>query len=136
MDVSADTVRAGIAAAGPGAGDSGPSSAGATAAGAATEGTAAPDTAAEAAAAGGAAAGSAPDRGSPPFSGEARQALRDTLAVALEFSHNYIGTEHILLGLYRNPDSLAARILGDAGALEPTARAHVTDLLRGFARGS
>ncbi len=54
----------------------------------------------------------------------------DALTVALEFSHNYIGTEHLLLGLYRNPDSTAAWILGEAGALESTARTHVTELLR------
>ena len=38
----------------------------------------------------------------PAFSGAARRVLRDALAVALEFGHNYIGTEHLLLGLYRN----------------------------------
>ena len=41
--------------------------------------------------------------------------LRDALAVALELSHNYIGTEHLLLGLYRNADSPAAAILTAAG---------------------
>jgi ATP-dependent Clp protease ATP-binding subunit ClpA len=71
----------------------------------------------------------------PPFSGPAKRTLRDALAVALEFSHNYIGTEHLLLGLYRNPDCLAARILNEAGALEATARAHVVDMLRGFGHG-
>ena len=30
--------------------------------------------------------------------------------------HNYIGTEHLLLGLFREPDGLAAQILADAGA--------------------
>jgi hypothetical protein len=71
----------------------------------------------------------------PPYSEEARNALRDTLTVALEFGHNYIGTEHILLGLYRNEDSAAARMLTERGALEATARAHVVDLLRGFNTG-
>jgi ATP-dependent Clp protease ATP-binding subunit ClpA len=66
----------------------------------------------------------------PPFSEEAKWALSDALTVALEFSHNYIGTEHLLLGLYRNANSTAAWILGEAGALESTARAHVIDLLR------
>jgi len=71
----------------------------------------------------------------PPFSGPAKRALRDALAVALEFGHNYIGTEHLLLGLYRNDDSLAAQILTQAGALESSARAHVTDMLRGYEQG-
>jgi ATP-dependent Clp protease ATP-binding subunit ClpA len=72
------------------------------------------------------------ETGRPAFSGQAKRALRDALAVALEFSHNYIGTEHLLLGLYRNPDCLAAQILTGTGALEATARAHLTDMLRGF----
>ncbi|HTA00132.1 MAG TPA: Clp protease N-terminal domain-containing protein [Streptosporangiaceae bacterium] len=66
----------------------------------------------------------------PPYADDAKRLLRDALTVALEFGHNYIGTEHLLLGLYRNPDSTAAWILGEAGALESTARTHVTDLLR------
>ncbi len=67
---------------------------------------------------------------SPPYDEDAKCAMRDALTVALEFSHNYIGTEHLLLGLYRNANSTAAWILGEAGALESTARAHVIDLLR------
>jgi ATP-dependent Clp protease ATP-binding subunit ClpA len=72
----------------------------------------------------------------PAFSGPAKRVLRDALTVALEFSHNYIGTEHLLLGLYRNPDSAATRILLEAGALEATARAHVSDMLRGYSQGN
>jgi ATP-dependent Clp protease ATP-binding subunit ClpA len=68
----------------------------------------------------------------PTFTEDAKRALTDALAVALEFGHNYVGTEHLLLGLYRNADSTAAWILLETGALEATARAHVTDLLRGF----
>ncbi|HTX85658.1 MAG TPA: Clp protease N-terminal domain-containing protein [Streptosporangiaceae bacterium] len=71
----------------------------------------------------------------PAFSGSAKQVLRDALTVALEFGHNYIGTEHLLLGLYRNADSAATRILLEAGAPEATARAHVSDMLRGFGQG-
>jgi ATP-dependent Clp protease ATP-binding subunit ClpA len=71
----------------------------------------------------------------PAFSGPAKQLLRDALTVALEFGHNYIGTEHLLLGLYRNPESAATWILLEAGALEATARAHVTDMLRGYSQG-
>jgi ATP-dependent Clp protease ATP-binding subunit ClpA len=66
----------------------------------------------------------------PPYGDDAKLALQDALTVALEFGHNYIGTEHLLLGLYRNADSTAAWILGEAGALESTARTHVTNLLR------
>jgi ATP-dependent Clp protease ATP-binding subunit ClpA len=68
---------------------------------------------------------------SPSYDDDAKRALGDALAVALEFGHNYIGTEHLLLGLYRNADSRAAWILLEAGALEATARAHVNEMLRG-----
>jgi ATP-dependent Clp protease ATP-binding subunit ClpA len=68
----------------------------------------------------------------PAFSDDGKLVLTDALTEALKFGHNYIGTEHLLLGLYRNPDSTAAWILLEAGALEATARAHVADMLRGF----
>ena len=71
----------------------------------------------------------------PPFSPAAKRVLRDALAVALHFGHNYIGTEHLLLGLYRDPDCLAARILTQAGALEGSARAHIVAMLRGDGPG-
>ena len=68
----------------------------------------------------------------PNFSDDGKRAVRDALAEALQFGHNYIGTEHLLLGLYRNADSPAAWILLEAGALEASARAHITDMLRGL----
>jgi ATP-dependent Clp protease ATP-binding subunit ClpA len=71
-------------------------------------------------------------RPTPRFTADGRRVLRDALAVALELGHNYIGTEHLLLGLYRNPDSPAAAILVAAGASEDEARAHVLELLRGY----
>src|SRR5215469_10843104 len=46
-----------------------------------------------------------------PMGPAARAVLVNAVTVALEFGHNYIGTEHILLALYRDPDSLAARVL-------------------------
>jgi hypothetical protein len=64
------------------------------------------------------------------YSDDTRRALGDSLAVALELGHNYIGTEHLLLGLYRNDEAAAARILASAGALESAARAHVMEILR------
>jgi ATP-dependent Clp protease ATP-binding subunit ClpA len=118
MDVSEDTVRAAIRAAGDRAAGQDESSA------------------REAAAAGTPAAATSAAAGTrPPFSAPAKRALRDALAVALEFGHNYIGTEHILLGLYRNEDSLATRILTQAGAIETTARAHIVTMLRGQGPG-
>lgn len=66
------------------------------------------------------------------FTPDGQRVLRDALAVALELAHNYIGTEHLLIGLYRNPDSPAAVILAEAGTTEAQAQAHVQDLLRGY----
>ncbi len=68
----------------------------------------------------------------PRFTGDGRAALRDALAIALELGHNYIGTEHLLLGLYPNSESPAAAILRAAGASEADARARVLAELRGF----
>jgi ATP-dependent Clp protease ATP-binding subunit ClpA len=74
-----------------------------------------------------------PTTGRRPMSPGARTALVHALAVALELGHNYIGTEHILLGLYRTPDSLAAHVLAEVGAERAEAEARVTELLRGYA---
>ena len=135
MDVSLDTVRAGIAAGARTAGtDASQSSAAGEPVPASEPGPAGEPVPAGDTAPGASAAAAAP--GSPPFSIAAKLALRDALTVALELSHNYIGTEHLLLGLFRNPESLAAEILRNAGALEATARAHVTDLLRRPALGA
>jgi ATP-dependent Clp protease ATP-binding subunit ClpA len=72
------------------------------------------------------------DAPGPRFTADGRLALRDAVAVALELGHNYIGTEHLLLGLYRNADSPAARILVAAGATEAAVRPPVMELLRGY----
>ncbi len=69
-----------------------------------------------------------------PMSPAARAVLVNAVAVALEFGHNYIGTEHILLALYRDPDSLAARVLAGAGAHGRHAEALVRKLLHGDAK--
>jgi ATP-dependent Clp protease ATP-binding subunit ClpA len=75
-----------------------------------------------------------PTAGRRPMSPGARAALVSALAAALEFGHNYIGTEHILLGLYRDPDSLAARVLAEVGAEASEVQARVAELLRGYAQ--
>ena len=53
--------------------------------------------------------------GAPPFTPRAAACLEKALSEALQLGHNYIGTEHILLGLFTDPDGLAARIMSDAG---------------------
>jgi ATP-dependent Clp protease ATP-binding subunit ClpA len=49
------------------------------------------------------------------FTPRARKVLELSLREALHLRHRYIGTEHLLLGLIREGDGLAARILVDAG---------------------
>jgi len=49
------------------------------------------------------------------FGPRARKALELSLREAIRLRHNYIGTEHILLGILREGDGLAAKILTDAG---------------------
>jgi ATP-dependent Clp protease ATP-binding subunit ClpA len=71
----------------------------------------------------------------PPFAPDAATALRDALVEALELGHNYIGTEHILLGLMRNPDAPVATILAQVGASPAEVRVRITELLRGFTAG-
>jgi ATP-dependent Clp protease ATP-binding subunit ClpA len=76
----------------------------------------------------------APTAGRRPMSPRARTVLVNALAVALELGHNYIGTEHILLGLYRDPDSLASRVLAETGAERAEVEARVAELLRGYTK--
>jgi hypothetical protein len=62
-----------------------------------------------------------PDRFSD-FTQRARRVLSHAQEEAQRFNHNYIGTEHLLLGLLRDPDSLAAKVLGDLGVRLEDAR--------------
>ena len=50
------------------------------------------------------------------YSPRARAVLRNAVDEALRLGHNYIGTEHLLLGLFDDPDALAAQILASLGA--------------------
>ncbi len=71
-----------------------------------------------------------------PWSAPAKDALRDALVEALELGHNYIGTEHLLLGLLRDPDAPAAQLLAQLGATPAETKVRLTDLLRGFTKPS
>ena len=53
--------------------------------------------------------------GHRPFTPRARKVLELSLREALHLKHNYIGTEHILLGLLREGEGLAAKILAEQG---------------------
>ena len=73
-------------------------------------------------------AGSAPT-GSPPFTPRAKKVLELSLREALQLGHNYIGTEHILLGLVREGEGVAAQVLQSLGADLPRVRQQVIQLL-------
>jgi Clp amino terminal domain, pathogenicity island component/UvrB/uvrC motif len=51
-----------------------------------------------------------------PFTPRAKKVMELTLREALQLGHNYIGTEHILLGLIREGDGVAAQVLVKLGA--------------------
>ena len=65
-----------------------------------------------------------------PFSPRAKKVLELSLREALRLEHNYIGTEHILLGLVREGEGLAALALTKLGADLEAVRARVLDELR------
>jgi ATP-dependent Clp protease ATP-binding subunit ClpA len=65
-----------------------------------------------------------------PFSPRAKKVLELSLREALRLKHNYIGTEHILLGLVREGEGLAALVLTKLGADLEAVRAKVLDELR------
>jgi ATP-dependent Clp protease ATP-binding subunit ClpA len=66
-----------------------------------------------------------------PFTPGAKKLLELSLREALALRHNYIGTEHILLGLLREGRGGAARILRDAGVSHAEARKAILSRLQG-----
>ena len=68
---------------------------------------------------------SAPD--SRPFTPRAKKALELSLREALQLGHNYIGTEHLLLGVVREGDGVGAQVLVSLGADLNRVRAAVLD---------
>jgi hypothetical protein len=60
-----------------------------------------------------------------PFTSRAKKVLELSLREALALGHNYIGTEHILLGLIREGEGVAAQVLAERGAELAAARQEV-----------
>ena len=69
--------------------------------------------------------------GSPPFTPRAKKVLELSLREALQLGHNYIGTEHMLLGLVREGEGVGARVLEQLGVSLDRARHIVLDLVKG-----
>src|SRR5690625_2237299 len=67
-----------------------------------------------------------------PFTPRAKKVLELSLREALQLGHNYIGTEHILLGLIREGEGVAAQVLVQLGADLNRVRQTVIQLLSGY----
>src|SRR5690625_2711376 len=67
-----------------------------------------------------------------PFTPRAKKVLELSLREALQLGHNYIGTEHILLGLIREGEGVAAQVLNKLGADLNRVRQQVIQLLSGY----
>ena len=75
--------------------------------------------------------GSSPS-GHIPFTPRAKKVLELSLREALQLGHNYIGTEHILLGLLREGEGVATQVLVKLGADLGKVRQQVIQLLSGY----
>ena len=73
-----------------------------------------------------------PPAGSPPFTPRAKKVLELSLREALQLGHNYIGTEHMLLGLVREGEGVATQVLVALGADLARVRQEVVRLISGY----
>jgi ATP-dependent Clp protease ATP-binding subunit ClpC len=76
-------------------------------------------------------AGKMPAAGHVPFTPRAKKVLELALREAMELGHQYIGTEHLLLGLIREGEGVGARVLVELGADLASTRAEVMAQLSG-----
>ena len=67
--------------------------------------------------------------GQLPFTMRAKKVLEFSLEEATTLGHNYIGTEHLLLGLIREQGGIAAAVLADLGVELDAARKEIQELL-------
>ncbi|MGJ9632009.1 ATP-dependent Clp protease ATP-binding subunit [Actinotignum sp. GS-2025c] len=76
--------------------------------------------------------GQEPPSGHIPFTPRAKKVIEFAMREGLQMGHSYIGTEHLLLGLTREADGVAAQVLIKLGADMPTVRNQVSQLISGF----
>jgi ATP-dependent Clp protease ATP-binding subunit ClpC len=69
-----------------------------------------------------------------PFTAQAKDVLRLALDESAQLGHHYIGTEHILLGIIRQGEGVAAQVLTELGVDLDDARAQVIHLLAEYRR--
>ena len=78
--------------------------------------------------------GEKPVEGHIPFTPRAKRVFELSFREALQLGHNYIGTEHMLLGLLREGEGVAAQVLQKLGADLGQVRQTVIQLLSGYQR--
>ena len=78
--------------------------------------------------------GTASEVGTLPFTPRAKAVLRHAAEEALRLSHNYVGTEHLLLGLLDDEESVAAKVLLDLKASYGTIKDRTLELLAGYGK--
>lgn len=76
--------------------------------------------------------GQEPPSGHIPFTPRAKKVIEYAMREGLQLGHSYIGTEHLLLGLTREPEGVAAQVLTKLGADMPRVRSQVNQLISGF----
>ena len=79
--------------------------------------------------------GEKPVEGHIPFTPRAKRVFELSLREALQLGHNYIGTEHLLLGLLKEGEGVAAQVLTKQGADLAQVRQTVIQMLSGYPRG-
>ncbi len=78
--------------------------------------------------------GSGSEEGTLPFTPRAKAMIRGAVDEALQLGHNYVGTEHLLLSLFRDENAVAAKVLVGLGVSLDAARDRTTELLTGYGR--
>jgi ATP-dependent Clp protease ATP-binding subunit ClpA len=74
--------------------------------------------------------------GSPPFTPRAKKALENALRAALSMGHSYIGTEHLLIGVLDEEDTMVRRVVDALGVDADDLRRQVADAIGGGLPGT
>jgi GNAT superfamily N-acetyltransferase len=78
--------------------------------------------------------GAAPVTGQQPLTPRAKKVLEEAVNQAIDWGHNYIGTEHLLLALFRGQQGMAKAVLEKHGADESVIRASLVTALQARTR--
>ena len=69
--------------------------------------------------------GTGPEEHKLPFTPRAKAVVRNAVHEALQLGHDYVGTEHLLLGLFTDGESVAAKVLVELGVSFDTTRTRI-----------